>query len=63
MTGETPAKLLMGRDLKGKLPQLQHNKENQDWEAAWEKDQREKQTEASNRSKEQSRTNQDSDTR
>ncbi|KAK4328255.1 hypothetical protein Pmani_001373 [Petrolisthes manimaculis] len=42
MTGETPAKLLMGRDLKIKLPQLQHSKENQNWETARQKDQLEK---------------------
>ncbi|KAG0698429.1 hypothetical protein GWK47_002979 [Chionoecetes opilio] len=42
MTGETPAKLLMGRDLKVKLPQLQHSEENQNWEAARQKVQFEK---------------------
>ncbi|KAG0724865.1 hypothetical protein GWK47_039731 [Chionoecetes opilio] len=42
MAGETPAKLLMGRDLKVKLPQLQHSEENQNWEAARQKDQMEK---------------------
>ncbi len=43
MTGETPARLLMGRNLKVKLPQLEQSMANETWDMARQRDQREKQ--------------------
>lgn len=42
MTGETPAKLLMGREVNINIPGLQKRPENQTWRTARQKDQKEK---------------------